>query len=644
MSEDRRSLGEHSKALGMEVDVSKAIKKDEPDLVIKLPRPRDYSPVPDEGASEYVAASGSPTSDVDLNKAYEQSVIDSNLLETLASENIEEAIETVDWGDFDIERLVDLLYKVSELLTGITLMPYQLPIQKRIFRSILINDGATITGLISRQAGKSEAIACSAVTLCVVIPALAKQFPAQLGVYSDGFFIGVYAPSGEQAHTLYSRILKRAQSDNAGLVYDDPDINTGLEKYGCKWTNGSFVFHQSASPQASVESKTYHLICLDESQGLTDFVISKSLEPMLSWTNGSLVMIGTTSEEPCHFYDIILKNRADDPGLPPELQRHFEYDYEEVQKHNPRYKKYVQQQIDKYGIHSRSFQMSYALRWFFEDGLAITDRDLKDFTMHVPVGLTRYSSGGVVVGIDLARKTNSSVVTVGQLLNTELIWSDDRNKEPERITSVKVCDWFEIDKVPYPDQRAMMKAFLEPYTDIRWITVDGTGVGDPIFAEMVADWSFTRNMEPFIFSAKSKNYLMNLFYEYYYKQRIIVPSTDEARRTRRWQNFYLQMISLEKVTASGYTFFQKGHRDGNRDDYADSLFLMLHAAKMASSRHGNIESTGDPNLFAGTKVAIRPGFEGIRQAVRDGTYVKRSRPGISLRKKRADKLLKGALR
>lgn len=637
---------EVKRALDIEVDVSKQVEAEKPDLVVRLPRPRKYDGAPNTQSSEIIEKVSDPAYNATPQELYEHSQLTDDQAAAFASgdtDAIDEAMQTVDWGDYDVEKLVTALYTISEILTGIQLMPYQVPFVKRLYRSILLNDGETLTGLWSRQSGKSEATACAVVTLCVLMPALAKIFPEQLGTYRSGFWVGVYAPTGEQAHTLYSRILTRARSESASAIYEDPGISTSLEKYGARWTNGSFVFEQSASPQSSIESKTYHLIITDETQGLVEYMVSKSLEPMLAWSNGTLVHIGTTSENPCLFYDVIQKNRSMDINKPEKLRNHYEYDYEEIMRHNPRYKRHIEGQLKKHGVHSRFFQMSYCLRWFFEDGLAVSDRDLKDFTMHIPVDLTRYSSAPCVVGIDLAKKHNGSVVTVGQIMSTEMIYEDDEEaSQGERISVVKLCDWLELEKIPYPQQRKMMKSFLEPYTDIRWITVDATGAGDPVFDEMCAEWNFTYNMEPFIFSPKSKNYLMNVFYEFLWKQRLLVPNVSAARKMARWQNFYLQMTSLERVTSHGYTYLARGHRENCRDDYADSLFLMLHAANMASKNTSIAEVGEHENLFRRERHTPQRGFEAIRRSVRNGTY----HPAgaiRSARKDRTDKLIRGIL-
>lgn len=620
--------------LNIEIDIKQSDDKKTPDLVVKIPRPRKVKveEKPSSVSDEFVKQSN-PNVTANISTLNRESY---NIPSVSSEEEIENVVKTVDWGDYDVDKLVEVMCHLSQAITSVELKPYQLPIQKRIFRSILLNEGLTITALISRQAGKSEAAACSITTLCVVMPTLARHFPEQLGQFKNGFKVGIYAPAGEQAKTLYDRVKARANSESALNVYEDPDVNTSIDRHGCKWKNGSFVLMQSASPKANIESKSYDMIVCDESQDLDDFVVNKSIYPMLAWGNGTMVMIGTVSEKPCLFYETIQQNTTEDVNKSLDTKAHFEFRWNEVVKYNPKYQVHIDNMKKKHGEHSKYFQMAYNLKWYFEEGRAVTDVDLKQYTMGIKVGLTAYTQAPVVVGIDLARKTNGSVVTIGQLMGQESIYEDG---DVERFVTVKVCDWLELENLPYPQQRPLMKDFISRYPNVIAIAVDCTGVGDAIFAEMQEEWNFYCQMIPFLFSSKSKHQLMNLYYEFMWKNRLIIPSTDEVRRTNKWQRFYLQMINLERITQNGYTYLSKSTRQGARDDYPDSLFLMLHAAKEGIKNSGQIETADIKNLYKIDSLhQSGGGFQNFRERVRSGGYMKNS-----VREQRAQKLLQGVL-
>ena len=59
-------------------------------------------------------------------------------------------------------------------------------------------------------------------------------------------------------------------------------------------SNGSFLAGQVASKQSKIESKTYDLVIVEEAQDVDDLIVSKSIEPMLSSTAGTLIKVGTT--------------------------------------------------------------------------------------------------------------------------------------------------------------------------------------------------------------------------------------------------------------------------------------------------------------------------------------------------------------
>lgn len=637
--------------LDIEVNLERKRNSEKPDIVLKLGRPRNLpvpepEPITNTSAMERMADLTDPRVDVGIeriNTAIQD--IHSQAAAFASDEDLEEHLRTIDWGDYDVEKLVDVMSTLSEVVTGVKLQPYQIPIQKRMIRSVLINDGETISILISRQAGKTEVVSCTTVVLCTILPALAHIFPDQLGLYSDGFWVGMYAPVGEQAKTIFDRTKRRASSESALAAYDDPDISTGIEKNGCRWTNGSFVFMQSASPKANIESKTYHLLVLDEAQGATEAVVSKSLEPMLAWGNGTMVMLGTVSESPCYYYDVIQQNKANDIEKPESLRNHYEYDYTEVQKHNPRYRVHVEKQIKKHGIESRYFQMAYGLRWMFEEGRAVSDADLKKYSMYVNLGYTKHTDGICVAGIDLARRRYSSVVTVGQLLRAETVHSDDAFSRTETGYVIKVCDWLELKDIPYTEQRSIMRSFFSNYPNLQWVTVDSTGAGDAVFEQMELEWTSIPDLESFQFGSPSKAHLASLFYEYLWKRQLLIPNTRDARKQQRWQNFYLQMINLERVTKNGYTYLAKADRENARDDYADSLFLMLHAARrVIAAKLGILESVEESNLFSQPRRdQMKMGIEGIRESVRRGTYSPSSGGPTSMRDARARKLLQGMI-
>jgi len=314
------------------------------------------------------------------------------------SSDLGEYIRKVEWGDFDVEKIVNLLVAVCKKLTDSPLFPYQEPYQRAVFRSILNNWGDTITYLVSRQAGKTTVTGFTIATCCVVIPTLAKQFPEQLGVYAKGFKVGIYAPSEDQAITMWSRIQEVAHSASAWEVYSDPDINIHLGQRGLSWSNGSSVYMKSSSKQAKLESKTFHLLVTDETQDINEAVFEAKLNPMVAWTNGTVVHLGTPSEEPCFFFDEIEANKED--LMAGKRKCHFEYDCFEVIKYNARYAAHLSKAKRRLGEDSIAFRKSYLLEWVFRRSNPFVFDKVKPYVFSKPVQLIHTTDAPVVAGID----------------------------------------------------------------------------------------------------------------------------------------------------------------------------------------------------------------------------------------------------
>ena len=187
-----------------------------------------------------------------------------------------------------VKKIVDKTIEFMNALVGHELHPYQLPLAKRIIESVIINDGEEITALAARQSGKSETIANTVATLMVLLPRLAKMYPDLLDRFKDGIWVGMFAPVEGQVETLFGRTVNRLTSERALEILGDPEIDDSLGKVPGVTRqiklkkSGSSLMMMTANPRAKIESKSFHLIVIDECQEADDFVVSKSISPMLA--------------------------------------------------------------------------------------------------------------------------------------------------------------------------------------------------------------------------------------------------------------------------------------------------------------------------------------------------------------------------
>ena len=359
-----------------------------------------------------------------------------------------------------VEKLIDKMMQFMTALVGHELHPYQVPLARRIMESVIINDGEEVTALAARQSGKSETIANTVATLMVLLPRLAKMYPDLLGQYKEGIWIGMFAPVEGQVETLFGRTVNRLTSENALEILGDPEIDDSLGKVPgitrqIKLKNsGSTLMMMTANPRAKIESKSFHLIVIDECQGADDFIVSKSISPMLAYYSGTMVKTGTPTNVKKNFYRSIQlnKRRQSERG---KRQNHFQWDWRDVAKVNARYAKFIQREKLRIGEDSDEFQMSYSCKWMLEKGMFITStvmEELGDKSMEVQ---RSYHRSPVVVGIDPARKMDSTVVTV--------VWVDWDRPDEFGYYDHRVLNWLEIQGDDWEDQYFQIVNFLSNY-------------------------------------------------------------------------------------------------------------------------------------------------------------------------------------
>jgi hypothetical protein len=95
-----------------------------------------------------------------------------------------------------VQRLVDRVWEFTVIFSGVEMFPYQAALGRRIIESVISGDGATITGELSRQSGKTEVLANVGASLMILLPRLAEMFPEfePLQKFSKGVMIGCFAP------------------------------------------------------------------------------------------------------------------------------------------------------------------------------------------------------------------------------------------------------------------------------------------------------------------------------------------------------------------------------------------------------------------------------------------------------------------
>lgn len=486
--------------------------------------------------------------------------------EDLPVEDIEE--EEDELSKEFVNRLVDKIMQFMAALVGYELHPYQAPLARRIIESVIINDGEEVTALAARQSGKSETIANTVATLMVLLPRLAQMYPDLLGTYKNGIMIGMFAPVEGQVETLFGRTVDRLTSERAVEILSDAEIDDSLGKVPgitrqIRLKNsGSSLMMMTANPRAKIESKSFHLIVIDECQGADDFMVAKSISPMLAYYAGTMVKTGTPSNVKNNFYKSIQINKRTQNNRG-KRQNHFQWDWREVAKVNPKYDKFIRKEMIRIGEDSDEFQMSYNCKWMLEKGMFITSSvmdELGDTSQEV---VRSWHRSPVVVGIDPARKMDSTVVTV--------VWVDWDRPDEFGFYDHRVLNWLEIQGDDWEDQYFQIVNFLANY-NVFLVGVDANGVGDAVAqrlklllprAEVISLSSSPTEQ------SRRWKHLKALID----RRMVGFPAHAKTRRLRTWKRFYQQMTDLE-TKFQGPNFLAKAPDEAHaHDDFADSLSI-----------------------------------------------------------------------
>lgn len=491
-----------------------------------------------------------------------------------------------------IKGLVDKILKFNTVFVGHALHQYQEPFARRIVESVLINDGEEVTALAARQSGKTETVADITATLMVLLPRLARIYPDLLGRFKDGLWVGMFAPVEGQVETMFSRTVSRLTSERAKEIMGDPEIDDkparkgGVVRSIVLANSGSFVSMMTANPRAKIESRTFHLIIIDECQEADDYVVSKSIAPMLAYHAGTMIKTGTPTTKKNNFYRSVQLNRRRQTAKKGARRNHFQWDWKDVAKVNPNYERFIRKEMLRIGEDSDEFQISYCCRWILERGM-FTSQAMMDELGDTSMGFVRnWAKTPVVVGIDPARKTDSTVVTV--------LWVDWDRPDEFGYYDHRVLNWFEMQGDDWEEQYAKIVDFLANY-NVLAVAVDANGVGDAVAQRLrlllprAEVHSVTSSLPE---QSKRFKHLTTLM-----ERRLIGwPAHANVRRTRIWRKFQQQMLDAEKQY-KGVNFTVAAPDEAwAHDDFVDSLAL---AAVLTSDLSmPTVEVSSNP-FFAG---------------------------------------------
>ena len=500
---------------------------------------------------------------------------------------------------FDAHDITRKIIEFGKALTGVSLYEYQEQIVYAIIYSVITFSGDVKTVLFSRQSGKSEAMAFVIDTLCVLLPKLADFFP-EFEQWKSGFRVGLFAPQSDQVETTYSRAMTRLNSANAEMILNDPSVDVALESSArLQLSNGSFLAGQVASKQSKIESKTYDLVICEEAQDMEDLIVSKSIEPMLSSTAGTLVKVGTTGMYKNHFWYEIQNNRNLDRKCKDQrIRNHFEFDYKAIiidrrkqyeidhKRFHLNYEADVARKKQRWGEDSQSFKLAYALIWDLESGMLLTDKEFNNILNRRIGTQLPADEDYVVAGIDIGKSPAETVITIAKVIpDTETF------EKPYK----QIIAWIALGGLDYEAQhQAIMDAIVD--YNISTIFADYTGVGKAVVDRLMYACGEYVNIEPYTFTSQSKSDMWFNFVNEIQTKHIIVPANKVVRGTTEFSKFEEQMKNCQKYFNGAYMVCEKS--EGYFDDFVDSAALMCLAGNADQEVEEEMEVTDNP-LYSG---------------------------------------------
>jgi hypothetical protein len=380
----------------------------------------------------------------------------------------------------------------------------------------------------------------------------------------------MFAPIEAQAETLFSRTNTRLTSDTAMEILGDPEIddiagkNPGVTRGIQLRKSGSVLLMMTANPRAKIESKSFHLIIVDECQDCDDLIVSKSISPMGAYYNATMVKTGTPTTKKNNFYKSIQINKRTAVAKV-SRRNHFEWNWKDVVKVNPNYKKYIRKEMLQLGEDSDEFQMSYGCKWMLDRGMFISQsmfEELGDTSQQVVRG---WNQSPVVVGVDPARRVDSTVVTV--------VWVNWDSPDEFGFYDHRVLNWLELQGDDWEEQYFQIVNFLAPY-DVLAVGVDSTGVGDAVAQRLKL--LLPRSEVRLLGSNQAEQAKRWKHIQALMQRRMLGwPAHAKTRRLKVYQRFMQQMLDAEKKFTGQYFTVEAPNEAGAHDDYVDSLALAV---------------------------------------------------------------------
>jgi hypothetical protein len=439
------------------------------------------------------------------------------------------------------------------------LRPYQRLVAAAILRAAAAREGASLSVMFSRQAGKNEVSA--QVELALLVRHGAR--PATAIKCAPTF----------RPQALVSLDRLRDRIADAGLrpwarVEGGNAVRLGRARQ----------LFLSAEPNSNVVGHTADVLLeVDEAQDVDEEKFDKEFRPMASSKAAPVVFYGTPWD------DGSLLERARQANVEAERRdgrrRHFEYDWEAVAEINPAYGRFVESERERLGASHPLFLTQYALKTIPGAGRLLSPAQLSlvqgnHSWLEAPLAGDTYVAGLDVAGeaadASTAAGHDSTVLTLARILHAA------QPGGMPRLEVVRVYAW--TGEAHAAVQGAVTSLLAHTWRAAR-LVVDATGIGEPVAAALRGALGSSR-VQGLKLSAETKSRLGFELVAAVNGGRLRLPAGEapELREARR-QLALCRALYRPNRTLNFYVEPRDGH-----DDCVVSLALALEAARDAGPR------------------------------------------------------------
>lgn len=431
-----------------------------------------------------------------------------------------------------------------------------------------------------------------------------KEILSRFGVHSTIHSVDNTGGLSKNSKTLWVLHIKsvhdiRLFAEEFVLFRKQVYLNEALETVKDKEDREVSKYYSEEMRFCAVKSIEYvgkeHTYCLSvEGRNFiaNGMISSNSIHPMGAAYNATIVKIGTATTFKGDFYDAIQRNKTNYEQKKKEYRKrgsnistlvrnHFEYDYKVAAKYNPKYAKYVEQEMKRLGENSDEFRMAYKLEWIIERGMFV-DIDKFEVANGEPM-LERVSydkKAKHVAGIDVGGKNDDTIITIVEVDWSMPVIMEERTEDSgQRIMyeayNTFIVDWCCIANEPdYEIQYNMIIHYLNNFWVVR-VVCDATreaSLAHRLRANLRCE------VIPYIFTTVSKSELYKLLDTEISSGRARVPCGEATKETKEYKSFMKQLGDLQKGWSGAHMVCCHGSGKDDHDDYCDSWALAVWGA------------------------------------------------------------------